>query len=172
MRPFHLILAASLLANALTVAAYFLTRRTLEREAVNASGALLVEHLSLSAEQAAKLQETRSTIRSKTQTVRREWQELFDTAVAKVREAKPGDTSFEAAVMATGEARRRQTVLIIRELIAFREHLTPPQRETFNRHLHEWAFIEALMGLPPDSTKSTPSGPFRGGPASPPRSAR
>ncbi len=161
MRPIHLILGASLAANLLAVAAYFHTRREAEQLLATVNGSAVIAQLALRPAQANRLAETRRVLRADLGSLRLETAGLFETALAKVREAKPGETSYEEAVLATGEARRRQTLIIIRALIAFREHLTPAQREIFNRNIGEWSFIEAMIGLPPDGMKSMPSGPFR-----------
>lgn len=172
MKPLHLILAASLVANALTLAAYFYTRREAERVAVSVDGATSLAQLALTPAQSAKLAEMRRTIRSEVSGLRAETEGLFDAAIAKLRDSRPGDTSWEAAFFATGEVRRRQTVLVAREMIAFREHLTPAQREIFNQNIAYWSFIEAMVGLPPDVMKGPPSGPFRGQPLPPSKNGR
>lgn len=172
MRPIHLILAASLAANMLAVAGYFYARREAEQVAETGSGAVVVTRLALTPAQIRLLAETRRTLRRELTGLRTETMGLFTTAVAKLREAKPGDTSYEAALQATGEVRRRQTTVIARELIAFREHLTPAQRDLFNQNIGEWSFIEAMIGLPPDTMKSPPSGPFRGALPAPSKDGR
>lgn len=172
MRPIHLILGASLVANVLVVAAYFYARREADREAEAVNGPSIVTQLALSPAQTRLLAETRRTLRRDLTRLRAETMGLFATAVAKLREAKPGDTSYEAALQATGDVRRRQTSVIARELIAFREHLTPAQRELFNQNIGDWSFIEAMIGLPPDTMKSPPSGPFRGALPAPSKDGR
>jgi hypothetical protein len=172
MRPIHLILAASLAANVLAVAAYFHTRRAAERQTATVGGSTALAEIALTPRQTDQLAATRRALRTTLQGMRSESQPMFDAALAKVRDARPGDTSYEAAVLATGEARRRQTLVVIRELIAFREHLTPAQREIFNRNIGEWSFIEAMIGLPPDTLKSPPSGPFRGPSPAPSKDGR
>lgn len=172
MRPIHLILAASLAANMLTLAAYFYTRREADQIAPAVNGPSVVAQLALTPAQVRVLAETRRTLRSALGGLRAETAGLFATAVTKLRDAKPGDTSYEAALHATGEVRRRQTTVIARELIAFREHLTPAQREIFNQNIGEWSFIEAMIGLPPDTLKSPPSGPFRGAQPAPSKDGR
>lgn len=161
MRPLHLILAASLAANLLAVGAYFHTRRAAVRVTIPTDGNTALAQLELTPAQTNRLAETRRVLRSELGALRGETAQLFATALAKLREAKPGDTSYQAALQATGDVRRRQTLVIARELIAFREHLTPAQRELFNQSIGEWSFIETMLGLPPDIMKSPPSGPFR-----------
>jgi hypothetical protein len=167
MRPIHIVLAASLVANALIAWSYFQTRRELERTALTISGSAILDELAFTPAQTEALREMRRTLRLQLRTLRNEWQPLFDNAVTKMRAAKPGDTDFEPALLATGEVRRRQTVVIARELIAFREQLDARQRELFNRHIGEWPFIESLIGLGLEGTRAPPSGPFRGTPAPP-----
>jgi hypothetical protein len=169
MRPLHLLLAASLAANALTLAAYLYTQREAHRLTIAPDGMTVLNRLALTPEQTKQLAETQRTLRSTLSGLRAETAGLFETAVVKLRDAKPGDTSYEAALQATGEVRRRQTTVIARELIAFREHLTPAQREIFNQHIGDWSFIEVMIGLPPDIMKGPPSGPFR---APPPKNGR
>ncbi len=171
MRPIHLILAASLAANGLAIAAYFYTRREAEQVAT-VNGSAVIAQLALTPAQARQLAGTRRALRNELGGLRAETAGLFATAVTKLRDAKPGDTSYEAALHATGEVRRRQTTVIARELIAFREHLTTAQRELFNQNIGEWSFIEAMIGLPPDTLKSPPSGPFRGAQPAPSKDGR
>lgn len=172
MRPIHLLLGASLAANCLMVAAYFYTRHEAERITAPVAGSAVMAQLALTPEQTDRLAETRRVLRTELGGLRAETAGLFDAALAKVREAKPGDTSYEAALFATGEVRRRQTAVIARELIAFREHLMPAQREIYNEHLGEWSFIETMIGLPPDIMKGPPSGPFRGPSTTPSKNSR
>jgi hypothetical protein len=161
MRPIHLILGASLVANLLFIGGYFYTRSALERRDAPLDGSARVDELTLTSAQWSHLADLRRGLRAELRGLRNELQPLFDAALAKVRDAKPGDTSYEAAFLATGEVRRRQSLVIARELIAFREHLTPAQREIFNRHLGEWAFVEAIIGFPTENTRTPPSGPFQ-----------
>lgn len=161
MRPVHLILAASLAANALAVAAFLYTQRKVERVAHASPGDTVLARLALTPAQSNRLVQTQRTLRTELGSLRTETMALFDTALTKVRDAKPGDTSYEAALHATGEVRRRQTSIIARELIAFREQLTPAQREVFNQHIGDWSFIEVMIGLPPDIMRGPPTGPFR-----------
>ena len=172
MRPIHLILAASLAANALAVAAYLHTRRAAERSAIETPGDTVLAQLALTPAQTDRLLQTQRTLRAELGGLRAETTGLFNTALAKLREAKPGDTSYEAALHATGEVRRRQTSAIARELIAFREHLTPAQREIFNHYIGDWSFIEVIIGLPPDIMRGPPSGPFRAPSPAPSKNGR
>lgn len=167
MKPLHLVLAASLAANALGLLAFLQARREADRVVIDTDGTAVLNQLALTPAQANRLAEARRMLRNDLGALRAETASLFDAAIAKVREAKPGDTSYEAALAATGEVRRRQTAVIARELIAFREHLRPAQRELFNRYIGDWSFIEAIVGLPPDIMRGPPSGPFRAAPSVP-----
>jgi hypothetical protein len=171
MRAIHLILTASLAANVLVAIGYFYTRGELERHEVSVAGNTVLRDLALTPEQTSQLREMRRRARADLQGLRNEWRPLFDDALQKMRDARPGDTSYESAFLATGEVRRRQTLVMARALIAFREHLTPVQREAFNRHLGEWSFIEAVIGLPGDRTSTPPSGPFQSTPPAPNKTA-
>ncbi|MBL9206720.1 MAG: periplasmic heavy metal sensor [Opitutaceae bacterium] len=165
MRAIHLILAGSLAANLIVVVAYFQARRELAREEPVLTSAQVMQELALTPDQLDALRQLRRNLRLRLRPLREQWQPLFDKAVQAMRDARPGDTSFEEAFQATGEVRRRQTLEIARELIAYRETLTPAQREVFNRHIGEWPFIETLMGTRIEGTRTPPSGPFQSVPA-------
>ncbi|MBL9201494.1 MAG: hypothetical protein JNL39_13375 [Opitutaceae bacterium] len=167
MKPLHLVLGASLAANVLAVVAYFHARSEADKALAYTDGSALLAQLALTPAQTNRLAETRRRLRADLGGLRAETAELFDAAITKFREATPGDTSYEAAIAATGEVRRRQTLVIVRELVAFREQLRPAQRELFNRHIGDWSFIEAVIGLPPDIMRGPPSGPFRAAPSTP-----
>lgn len=165
MRALPLLLGASLTANLLVAVAYFQARRSLDREDTVVVGSQVMQELALTPAQTDALREMRRNLRLRLRPLREQWQPLFDQAVQAMREARPGDTAFEEAFRATGEARRRQTIEIARELIVYREKLSPEQREIFNRHIGEWPFIETLMGTRIEGTRTPPSGPFRSVPA-------